>query len=659
MNGVRETLWRVRPASLLSRGDWIYLLSLLIPIFAYDVVLKILRVLDRHVSSPLLFADLIRSEVLFNLGYAALWIGLFAIARRGFPRWIVLVLFHVSAIIVTALSTVAHFYYLTTGSPFSLSLISFSFSSFGETQAVIASETTTLDWLLLSIVLFYAIAGPALVTRLFTREWQVPAYNDGNLRLASAVPCAMAVVLIALAFLPSATGASSSFSRDSVVNMVATEVEVASGPQVDVHLTSADMPTHTKLVNTSHTKKRNVVLIFLESTRARSTTPYNPDINTTPYLDKLAKDSLVADRSYAVVPHTSKALVAATCGVAPSLSSDVIEAKPNGIPARCLPDLLKDKGYSTEFFQSATEHFEDRRDLVANFGYDGFWPVDYMDKTGFQEVNYFGYEDDIMLQPSHDWLKQHKDGPFLASYLTVTTHHDYGKVDRYGQKHFSNNDRLNRYLNDVRYEDFFIKKLIRQYKDMGLYKNTVFVILGDHGEGFGEHGRYQHDDVIWNEGLHMPLIIHDPQSNKRGHIKPPVNEMDILPTVAKLLGYKIRGGTYPGASVLDPPKNRTLMASCYHEDRCLASIKGDQKYIYHYGTQRDQWFDLSKDPNEEHNLADQHEKEIKHRRKELLAWQAKINATYNRQLAKQQAREETTLETTTDESVAEETTAAP
>src|SRR5215210_5622783 len=59
---------------------------------------------------------------------------------------------------------------------------------------------------------------------------------------------------------------------------------------------SANSPTETKLGETPETEKRNVVLIVLEATRARSVTPYNPDLETMPFLDDLSKKSLLAER---------------------------------------------------------------------------------------------------------------------------------------------------------------------------------------------------------------------------------------------------------------------------------------------------------------------------------------------------------------------------
>src|ERR687894_3090488 len=72
---------------LLIREDWIYLLSLLGPLLVYNVLLKVVRVATQfEVPGPLGFLDQVSSDLLLNLGYAVLWIGIFAMVRRRVPR---------------------------------------------------------------------------------------------------------------------------------------------------------------------------------------------------------------------------------------------------------------------------------------------------------------------------------------------------------------------------------------------------------------------------------------------------------------------------------------------------------------------------------------------------------------------------------------------
>src|SRR5215210_1990824 len=635
---LRASLVRVR--SFLDGRDWLYLLTLLVPLVVYNLVLKAIRIHSEEGHAGLLeVLGLIRSDLLFNLGYALLWIGLFALVRRGLLRWLVVVLFHATAVLVGAITTCAHFYFQETGSTLDLNIIVYSLTTFGEIKDVVASVASPAIWGLAGAVLCYVVLGPWLVTWLVCRwrRWrnrrELVRRPRGVSRPGAIIVCLAGVVISLFSVPVESSGASVSFSRDAVVNVIASQVEYERLKEVaeDANVSPRQPPVDTRLEPTAQTEKRNVVLIHLESARSRSVTPYNEDLKTTPFLDELAQRSLVAERAYAVVPHTSKAIVSVNCGIEPHLVRKITEAEPDGVPARCLGDLLKEQGYDTVWFSSATKDFEDRPDLVKNLGYDEFYPVESMDKEGFQRSNYFGYEDDIMLKPSREWLEEHKDKPFLATYLGVTGHHDYRPVDRYGSRDFAEDDALNRYQNEVRYLDFFVKNIIEQYKQMGLYDNTIFVIYGDHGEGFGAHDLYQHDNTVYEEGTRIPLIIHDPGRFSNGErVETLTDEMDILPTVFDLLGYEVKGGEYPGRSLLAPPdENNRLFFSCFDDYRCLATLKGDEKYIYFFGDRPEEVYKLSSDPFESHDLANEiGARELKELRTRVLTWYSKVNAMY-------------------------------
>jgi len=150
-----------------------------------------------------------------------------------------------------------------------------------------------------------------------------------------------------------------------------------------------------------------------------------------------------------------------------------------------------------------------------------------------------------------------------------------------------------------------MKNLIEQYKELGLYEETIFVVFGDHGEAFGEHGRYGHENVPYEESLRVPLLIHAPgwfEGSERAEGLS--NLTDVLPTVIEMLGYELKNGNYPGYSLLHAlPEDRTLMFSCFYEDTCLASIEGSEKYIHYFDKRPDEFFDLSEDPLEQENLA--------------------------------------------------------
>jgi lipoteichoic acid synthase len=640
-----------RSSVLLSRRDWVYLLAILVPLFVYNLSLKASSVASIPGLSPTF--DLMRSDLFFNLGYALFWLGLFAAVRGGGPlRRVVVVLFHTVTMLVVIVTTFAHGYFQQTGTTLDYGVVALWLPKIREVVPVLASGSTPWVWVLLLAALFYVALGPLLVSRAVERfaRWrggQERAYT-GRPQVTFLAP--LGLLLLAFGFgslslligarsTDNPAGASVSFVRDPFVNLVLTgaKVTIIDEAAPDPGTASPDIEhpaANATLAETSGTEKRNVVLIQLESTRARSLTPYDEDLNTTPFLDELADSpgSLLAERAYTTVPHTSKASVSVNCGIEPHLVQPTTEANPDGIPVPCLADLLAGQGYRTALFQSSTESFEDFEGLVENFGYKEYYPLESMDTEGYEPTNYFGYEDDIMLEPSKEWLEENGEEPFLIKYLTGTGHDDYKCLStRYGKEDFADEEPLNSYLNCLRYQDHFVKNLIDQYKELGLYEDTVFVILGDHGEAFGEHRRFQHDDVMWEEGVKVPLLIHAPGWFEEGErIEGPSNHTDVLPTVLEMLGYEIQDGEYPGYSLLrDPPDGRTLIFSCFHDKACAASLKGTEKYIYHYGNQPDELFDIAEDPLEKNNLANERTREeLDERRREILQWRSSVNAAY-------------------------------
>ncbi len=655
-----------RKPFLHSQHDLWYVLSLLIPFAVYDLQLKILAIFSVQqdaettealglmqirlpVSEPPGLVDtfsLMQSDLFFNLGYIVLWIALFAVVRKGNFRWIMIGLFHTVTICIALIATTAYQYFKVTGSTLDAETLVLGLSSLDELQGLIASEVNVSILMLVFAMLAYALLGPLMITSLTKRRGVCLDTHCRNVdagRLFSCRPHILGLVSPVLflgSLLPGAgsTDVSKSFARDAFVNVIMTSVEVAEAdefPALGTDLPAMQRSFEARLLPTATTKPRNVVLIFLESTRAGATTPYNNGLPTTPFMDELAKSSLLVEKAYAIIPHTHSALTATNCGINPPLYARgaKVLSIPGILPDICLPHLLQKQGFNTVFFKSTIKDFENSQQIIENLGYQDFVPLDDMDTEGFERTNYFGFEDEIMLEPSREWLETHRDAPFLAGYLTSAPHHDWlAPQKRHGRVAFTDNDVLNRYLNSVRNQDFFLKQLFDQYRQLDLYDDTVFIVLGDHGTGFGEHGRNTHENAIYEEGLRIPLLIHDPKRFGRGaRLEGPVNQLDILPTVADLLGYKIEGEGYGGSSLLRPlPTDRTLTFSCAGEKACMASLKGTMKYIDHFGDRPAELFDLASDPAERSNLAGARSPdELNWRRSELLAWRAAVRAMYD------------------------------
>ena len=525
--------------TLLSPRDWLYSLSLLIPLSLYNLSTKLQHIIELEAVGLLEGVHLLRSNFFFSLGFSLWWIGMLAIGRRGPVRWAVLVVLHTTAFVYAVIVTAAYQYFVATGSALDYNLIALALTSFGELKPILASEVSLRSF---AIACGYVFFGPPLLVftanRFHLCSKDSVASDSQPLLGWSMLPLSIAFLLLAL--IPTASSLGKSFSRDPLLHVLMTAAEREEVTELANRSDVSSAPVEASLVSRPARKTRNLVLIILEFTGASSVTPYNEAMATTPYLDELVKNSLLVERAYSTVPHTSKALVSVVCGIEPRPVRSISEALPGLIPATCLPELLDQHGYHTVFFQSASEFFQDRRQLVANFGYQDFYPGESMKSRGFERANYFGFEDDIMLAPSRSWLTRNGDQPFFATYLTVTPHHQYLAPTRYGRVEFTDRKNHNLYLNAVRYQDFFVENLISQYKELDLYDETIFVIIGDHGEAFGEHRRAKHDDILYDEVMKVPFLVHAPEVFGGGErVAGPASLLDVLPSAADLLGFDI------------------------------------------------------------------------------------------------------------------------
>jgi arylsulfatase A-like enzyme len=218
-------------------------------------------------------------------------------------------------------------------------------------------------------------------------------------------------------------------------------------------------------------------------------------------------------------------------------------------------------------------------------------------------------------------------GPFFLGLLTGTSHHKYNTPTTYKTERYVEDETYNRYLNTVAYTDRFVGKLLAEMKADGALDNTVVVIVGDHGEGFGEHGSYAHNTVIYDEGIRVPLIISAP-GLKPERLKTPVNHLDIMPTVVDLLHLEAIDGTFEGNSIVQPIPDRRIKAHCWYNRHCMAVIDGRWKLIDHFGAQPEELFDVVADPAETRNLVSEHAAMVADMKSDLLVWRQVANVAW-------------------------------
>ncbi len=157
---------------------------------------------------------------------------------------------------------------------------------------------------------------------------------------------------------------------------------------------------------------------------------------------------------------------------------------------------------------------------------------------------------------------------------------------------------------ELLYLDAQLDRLITAIR--AAHPNTLFVVLADHGEEFWDHGGMGHGTTLYQEQIHVPLILSSPHLAARV-IQEPVNTIDVLPGIAGFLGLP-PNPAWQGKDLLGSPSqpafSRTLGDVVDWQVDLESVVKGSMKLIRDKAHQRAMLFDLSSDFAETKNLAE-------------------------------------------------------
>ena len=358
-------------------------------------------------------------------------------------------------------------------------------------------------------------------------------------------------------------------------------------------------------------RRPNLVLVILESTGAGAVPLYPNAARVAepppqPALHALGEQGWVYETAYASVTHTSKALVGLLCGMAPRLEMEIWESLQDNLPLVCLPRLLHDLGYRTAFLQTALGAFENRPGLVKNLGFGSAAYQRALARPGFAPTGYLGLDEMAMVDPALAWVANAGEMPFFLTLLTVSPHHPYETpgepAGALGDLGTDREEARRRYHRTLEHQDAFLAAVKEGLDRLGHGEDTLWMVVGDHGEAFGEHLAMQHDLVPYEEVVRVPLVLYGPQLlGEPRRVDGLRHHYDLLPTVLDLLDAPWQG-RLPGKSLLGPG-HEAVTSSCWYTNSCFAHRRGARKVVYHYGLRPTEVFDLARDPAEKNNLA--------------------------------------------------------
>ena len=380
--------------------------------------------------------------------------------------------------------------------------------------------------------------------------------------------------------------------------------------------------------HSSAPKIRNIVLISMDTTRADYLSCYGYEHKTTPNIDAVAAEAVRFEQAIAPIPLTLPSHSTMLTGTIPPYHG--IHDNLNYMLADSnltLAEMLKASGYTTGGIISSYV-------LEEGFGLgQGFDTYD----DEFDEIdNQLGTErrGGEVSEHAVKWLDENRDEDFFLFLHYYDPHSPYDPPEPYrglfgsiaaaeaigltdNSSSTADTDEKKKvfkltYAEELAYTDHCIGQVINKLKSLDLYDSTLLIITGDHGEAFGEREEMGHGYYIYQESIHVPLIVKLPGQQTAKTVSGAVGLIDITPTVCSLLGIGtpqyIQGQDLSGALIDEPSEDddryiysESLLATKYKASPLLAVTGNRFKYIQ---TARPELYDLIDDPGETHNLVD-------------------------------------------------------
>ncbi len=376
-----------------------------------------------------------------------------------------------------------------------------------------------------------------------------------NYKVLSLIPAVLAIVLV---ITPFRVAYSDNIAKREFFSFHVQDVVKAVVNNEDVNMDNIDIVSEINYRNKLYTdtkalkkqkyygigKGKNLIVVQLESFQNFVINRMYNGQELTPNLNKLIQDnSLYYDSYYEQLGmgNTSDAEFSTNNGIYPTVYGQSYTLYTDNA-YRGLPLQLRDHGYSAYVFHGYKPEFWNRELAYPSQGFERFYSEE--DYTITEPIG-FGLNDKEFFTQNVQFLKGNEK-PFYSFMISLTNHHPYQMPKEHQkinllEKHVGT--LFGDYLEAVNYTDEAIGLLIDELKANGLYDNSVIVFYGDH------HGLIRSDEesnqimedilqkpYLSDEMLHIPLIIHVPDSGAKETVKTIGTQIDFLPTIMNILG---------------------------------------------------------------------------------------------------------------------------
>jgi arylsulfatase A-like enzyme len=433
-------------------------------------------------------------------------------------------------------------------------------------------------------------------------------------------------------------------------------------------------------------KDYNVIFVSFDALQAAHVHSLGYPKDVTPTIDAMAKNGFSFTNNISSASWTVPASMTWFTGVYPSehrlTNKFSVFNPPNNVLSNLkklspeivtLAEILQQNGYATGGF-------------TGNAGVNGFFGYDQGFDTYFYEKGKFGSMA-VSAPKALEWLQQNKGKKFFMFLHGYDIHgqgipeggFDYRFVDKDYDRKYTGSPAEQEALReeglekgavslrdeDVKFwraiydekiqrTDARFKKFLEEYEKLGLMDKTIFVLTSDHGTEFYEHKRFDHGFSLYDELIHVPLVIKLPKQKGGKVIRDQVSSVDVMPTILDLLDVRVPENARKqlrGTSLTPALNGRKVEKDVFFETdyRLYTFKRGIQtadgwKLIYTMENKGRELYNTKNDPGETKNLVDREPKRAYELEQRLFAhfknighdlnarkWETGLNPVYDSQ----------------------------
>ena len=408
----------------------------------------------------------------------------------------------------------------------------------------------------------------------------------------------------------------------------------------------------------------NILLFTIDACRPDHFGCYGYNRNTTPNIDKIASEGVLFTHAFSQSAWTTPGMISIFTSLYPPTHG--VDAKDRTLreDVLTLPKVLKGSGYVAPVLPKFVD--------IPNYWHLGFDVVDkerfqaeegedllklleaYKDQRFFMWYHYHGLHLPYNPKSPYDKIFQEDIFGGVSAETEAVALVKAKSVIKNGSVSFNRGERktvVALYDGQIRQLDDYMGLLIERMKQWGILDNTLIIITSDHGEELFEHGFIGHASTslnakLYDEIIHIPLIIRWPKKIKHRVAGELAQQIDIMPTILDMLGLPVPEGLHGYSllpSIQGKPANNSRPVFCETilggfqstkemEDIRLRCVRTNEWKLIYTNTPTSivssgglddgkyELYNLSNDPKEERNIFDNHPEVSKKLKQKLFQW---------------------------------------